>query len=385
VTSSTYDLAVAGGGAIGLACAWRAVGRGLRTIVLDAGDPGAWEVAAGMLAPVTEAQIGDAAAVELGLRAVRGFGDFCAELGEDVGHRTTGTLLVARDPDEAEALEREAAFRRELGLEVERLRPSQARRAEPALAPTVRLALDVPGDHSVDPRRMVAALRTAFERAGGEYRRGRVVAAFGGGVRLDNGEVIRAGQALVATGTGRIEAPDPVPVRPVKGQIMRLRDPRATRPHPPLIDRTIRGPQAYLVPRADGGYVLGATMEERGYDTVPTAGGVYELLRDMSEVVPGVLELDVQELRAGLRPGTPDNLPAIGPGTVDGLLWATGHFRNGILLAPLTAELIAAAACGEPLPEWAAQVDPRRFAGVGESAGGDSLASSLREHRGAAA
>jgi glycine oxidase len=365
VTSSTYDLAVAGGGAIGLACAWRAAGRGLRTIVLDAGDPGAWEVAAGMLAPVAEAQVGDAAAVELGLRAARGFGDFCAELGEDVGHRTSGTLLVARDRDEAEALERELAFRRELGLEVERLRPSQARRAEPALAPTVRLALDVPGDHSVDPRRMVAALATAFERAGGTIRRARVAAVdlhdlVARGLRLDTGAVIRSGQVLIATGTGQIEAPDRVPVRPVKGQIMRLRDPRGAG----LVERTVRGPQAYLVPRADGGYVLGATMEERGYDTAPTAGGVYELLRDMSEVVPGVLELDIEELRAGLRPGTPDNLPAIGRGTVDGLLWATGHFRNGILLAPLTADLIAAAACGEPLPEWAAQVDPRRFAGV---------------------
>jgi glycine oxidase len=360
VTSSTYDLAVAGGGAVGLACAWRAAGRGLRTIVLDAGEPGAWQVAAGMLAPVAEAQIGDAAAVELGLRAARGFGDFCAELGEDVGHRTSGTLLVARDRDEAEALERELVFRRELCLEVERLRPSQARRVEPALAPTVRLALDVPGDHSVDPRKLVAALATAFERAGGTIRRARVAAAIQGGVRLDGGEVVAAERVLVATGTGRIEAPDIVPVRPVKGQIMRLRDPRG----PGLIQRTVRGPQAYLVPRDDGSYVLGATMEERGYDTAPTAGGVYELLRDMSEVVPGVLELDVEELRAGLRPGTPDNLPAIGPGTVDGLLWAAGHFRNGILLAPLTAELIAAAACGEPLPEWAAQVDPRRFARV---------------------
>jgi glycine oxidase len=376
VTSSTYDLAVAGGGAIGLACAWRAAGRGLRTVVLDSGDPGAWQVAAGMLAPVSETEPGESSSVELGLRAVRGFQDFCDELGEDVGHRRTGTLLVARDRDEAEALERSLAFRRELGLEVERLRPTQARRAEPALAPTVRLALDVPGDHSVDPRRMVAALAAAFERAGGEYRRARVVAVETGGaaspaepagpddlvargLRLESGEVVRAERVLIATGTGAIEAPDPVPVRPVKGQILRLRDPRGAG----LIERTVRGPQAYLVARGDGAYVLGATMEERG-DTAPTAGGVYELLRDMSEVVPGVLELEIEELCAGLRPGTPDNLPAIGPGTADGLLWATGHFRNGILLAPLTAELIVAAATGEPLPEWAAQVDPRRFAGV---------------------
>jgi glycine oxidase len=361
-----------------MACAWRAAGRGLRTVVLDAGEPGAWQVAAGMLAPVAEAEPGDAAAVELGLRAARGFADFCAELadasGEDPGHRPTGTLLVARDRDEAEALERALVFRRELGLEVERLRPSQARRAEPALAPTVRLALDVPGDHSVDPRRMVAALAAAFERTGGTIRRARVAAVEtaaarpddvlpGGrvvGLRLDTGEVVRAGQVLVATGTGRIEVPDGVPVRPVKGQLLRLRDPRG----PGLVTRTVRGPDAYLVPRADGGYVLGATSEERGYDTAPTAGAVYELLRDMSEVVPGVLELEIEELLAGLRPATPDNLPAIGHGTLDGLLWATGHYRNGILLAPVTAELIADAAFGEPLPDWAALADPRRFAGV---------------------
>jgi glycine oxidase len=368
VTSSTYDLAVAGGGAIGLACAWRAAQRGLRTIVLDAGEPGAWQVAAGMLAPVAESDFGDAPLVELGLRAARAFPDFCAELAEsgiDPGYRATGTLVVARDRDEAEALDRMLAFRRELGLEVERLRPSQARRVEPALAPPVRLAVDVPGDHSVDPRRLVAALTTAFERAGGTIRRARVAAVEADdarvtGLRLDTGEVVRAHQVLVATGIGTVEAPDRIPVRPVKGQILRLRDPRG----PGLIERTVRGPHCYLVPRADGGYVLGATMEERGHDTAPTAGGVYELLRDMSEIVPGVLELEIEELAAGLRPATPDNLPAVGPGTVEGLLWATGHCRNGILLTPLTADLIAAAATGEPLPEWAALADPRRFAKV---------------------
>ena len=165
MTSSAFDVAVAGGGPIGLACAWRAASRGLRTVVLDAGEPGAWEVAAGMLAPVTEAEPGEAALLELGLRSARGFEAFCAELGEDAGHRRGGTLVVARDGDEAEALERQLALRRSLGLEVERLRPSQARRAEPALAPTVRLALDVPGDAAVDPRRLVAALAEAFERA----------------------------------------------------------------------------------------------------------------------------------------------------------------------------------------------------------------------------
>ena len=366
------DVAVIGGGAIGLACAWRAAARGLRTVVLDAGEPGAWHVAAGMLAPVAEAEFGERELLELGLRSARAYPSFAAELseasGRDPGLRATGTLVVARDADEAEALERLLAFRRSLGLEVERLRPSQARRAEPALAPSIRLALDAPGDHSIDPRQLVAALADAVERAGGDLRRARVagVRSEGGrvtGVELEGGEVLAAGAVVVAAGVhapALSGIPDPVPVRPVKGQVLRLRDPRG----PGLVERTIRAEQAYLVPRGDGRYVLGATMEDRGFDTAPTAGGVYELVRDMSEVVPGVLELEIDELEAGLRPATPDNLPAIGRGTLEGLVWATGHHRNGILLTPVTAELVAAALAGEEAPEWAAAADPRRFAKV---------------------
>ena len=374
MTSAAYDVAVAGGGAIGLACAWRAAQRGLRVLVIDAGDPAAYQVAAGMLAPVTEAEPGENELLELGLRSARGVADFCAELGADTGHRRTGTLVVARDRDEAEALDRQLALRHELGLEVERLLSSRARRVEPALAPTIRLALDVPGDHSVDPRRLVAALRAAYERAGGTVRRARVTRVVVEGDRaagleladaetgapVARDEIVRADQIVLAPGVGSIDLPERarVPIRPVKGQVLRLRDPRG----PGLVERTIRGAEAYLVPRADGRYVLGATMEERGHDTAPTAGGVYELLRDMSELVPGVLELEIEELLAGLRPATPDNLPAIGPGALDGLVWAAGHFRNGILLAPVTADLVAGALTGEPLPAWAAPADPRRVA-----------------------
>jgi glycine oxidase len=372
VQREQYDVAVAGGGAIGLACAWRAAQRGLRVVVLDAGEPGAWQVAAGMLAPVTEAEFGEAALLELGLRSARAYGPFCAELaeaaGRDAGLRTVGTLVVARDRDEAEALDRTFAFRRELGLEVERLRPSEARRREPALAPTVRLALDVPGDHAIEPARLVEALAVAVERAGGELRSGTAVRAVVTdgervtGLRTDTGTVA-ARAVVVATGVhvAHLDGlPDGarVPVRPVKGQVLRLRDPRGAG----LLERTIRAEAAYLVPRGDGRYVLGATMEERGWDTQPTAGGLYELLRDMSEVVPGVLELDVELLHAGLRPATPDNVPAIGAGVLDGLVWATGHFRNGILLAPVTAALVADALAGERLPDWAAAANPRRFA-----------------------
>jgi glycine oxidase len=373
------DVAVIGGGPIGLASAWRAAQRGLRVCVLDAGEPGAWHVAAGMLAPVAEAQFGEDALLELSLRAAAAFPEFCAELteasGSDPGLRTSGTLVVARDRDEAEALERLLAFRQRLGLGVERLLPSAARRAEPALAPTVRLALDVAGDHSVDPRRLVAALAGAVRRTGGSVRahaRAAGVIVDGErvtGVRLRDGSKLEAGAVLVAAGahSGRIDGLPPdagVPVRPVKGQVLRLRDPNG----PGLIERTVRTSDAYVVPRADGRYVLGATMEERGFDTAPTAGGVFQLLRDVSEVLPGVLELELEELLAGLRPATPDNVPAIGPGALAGLVWATGHHRNGILLSGLSGELAAAALSSEELPEWAAPADPGRFAAAGMKA-----------------
>jgi glycine oxidase len=375
VEHEVREVAVVGGGPIGLASAWRAAQRGLRVTVLDAGEPGAWHVAAGMLAPVAEAQFGEDALLELNLRAAAGFPAFCAELAEASGLdpqlRRSGTLVVARDRDEAEELDRLHAYRERLGLGAERLLPSHARRAEPALAPSVRLALDIPGDHSVDPRRLVAALAEAVGRTGGEVRahaRASAVLTDGDavtGVQLDDGSMVRAGAVLLAAGAqvARLAGLPPaavVPVRPVKGQVVRLRD----RHGPGLVERTVRTPDAYLVPRSDGRYVLGATMEERGWDTAPTAGGMFELLRDISEVVPGVLELEVEELLAGLRPATPDNLPVVGPGALDGLFWAAGHYRNGILLAGISGELAAGALCGEPLPGWAAAVDPRRFARV---------------------
>jgi glycine oxidase len=346
------DVLVIGGGIIGLAVADAARRRGRDVLVVDAGEPGAWHVAAGMLAPVTEADPGDDALVRLGLESAARYEAFAAGLG--VALRDRGTLVVARDRDDAEALDRLHAYRASLGLSAERLRPTAARRAEPALAPTVRLALDVPQDRSVDPRALVAALR---ERV--EVRRGRASRLLeDGGVALEDGTELRAGHVVLATGAHTLD--QALPVRPVKGQVLRLRDPNG----PGLVTRTIRTHDAYLVPRDDGRYVLGATMEERGWDAAVTAGGVFELLRDMSEVVPGVLELELEGALTGFRPGTPDNVPVIGPGTTPGVLWATGHWRNGVLLAPVTADLVAAALDGELLPDWAACCDPRRFAGV---------------------
>jgi glycine oxidase len=370
-------VAVAGGGAIGLAVAWRAARRGLRVTVLERGAPGggASSVAAGMLAPVTEASPLERPLLELGLASAAAYPAFVDELreasGVNPGYLACGSMLVARDGDEAEALERELAMRQALGLEVRRLRPSEARSREPALAPVVRLALEIPDDHAIDPRALTAALTEACRRAGVDLRTGAEVASIelGAGrvigVRLAGGELVEAEQVVVAAGawSGLLEGlPEHarVNVRPVKGQILRLHDPSG----PGLLSGVLRMADGYLVPRGDGRYVLGATMEERGFDTTVTAGPAFELLRDAIELVPGIAELVLDELSAGLRPATPDNIPAIGPGSIRGLHWATGHHRNGILLTPITAELVAAALAGEEPSEPAAAVAPNRFAGL---------------------
>ncbi len=352
--SDSVDVVIVGGGIIGLACAWRARQAGLSVTLLERGrtGEGASHVAAGMLAPVAEVEFGEAGrrVLDLGLRSATLWPEFAAELknrtGLDMGLRRTGTLVVARDEDEARELERQLAFRQELELQAHRLLPSAARELEPALAPTVRLALHAPDDHSVDPRLVLAALRTACDMDGVAVREQVRVAALDHdgdrvtGVLQDGGERIAAGRVVLAAGAWTSELALPaaasIPVRPVKGQILRLRDPAG----PGLLTRIVRFHGGYLVPRGDGRYVLGATMEERGYDIQPTAGGVYELLRDAHELVPGIEELQIEELSVGLRPSTPDNAPVIGPGAIDGLLWATGHHRNGVLLAPLTAELV---------------------------------------------
>jgi glycine oxidase len=377
------DVVVVGGGAIGLSIAWRAAQRGLAVSVLERGrvGHGTSHYAAGMLAPIAEVTPGEEPLLELGLRSARQYPGFVQELLEasgagEVGYTRCGTLLVARDADEAEALERELLLRQQSDLAVERLRASEARRREPALAPALRLALDVPDDHAIDPRKLVPALGRAVMAAGGEVCENVTVAGLDvrgdrvHGVVLADGSAVGAEQVVIAAGvwsprlTGIPEA-ERIPVRPIKGQIMRLHDQAG----PGLLHRVIRMGPSYITPRGDGRYVLGATSEERGFDTTVTAGAAFELLRDAAELVPGISELVVDEFAAGLRPGTPDNLPAIGPGAADGLHWATGHRRSGILLAPVTAELVAGALAGEPLPDQAHAFAPQRF--LGASVGSD--------------
>ena len=346
---------VIGGGVIGLAVGWYASRHGLDVIVLDRHQPGhaTSYVAAGMLGPIAEATPGEEPLLELGLASARAYPTFVAELTSasgrpDIGYRECGTLLVARDRDDAEALQRELELRHRFGLRVERLLASEARRREPGLAPTLRLALDVPDDHAIDPRQLTAALSVAVTAAGGRVApgtRAKALALRDGrayGVQLDDGTVLAAERVVIAAGAwcDEIDGIPPaarVPVRPVKGQILRLHDPAG----PGLLHRVVRMPSGgYIVPRGDGRYVIGATMEERGFDTSFTAGAAFELLRDAGELVPGISELVIDELLVGLRPGTPDNLPVIGATEVPGLLWAGGHRRNGILLAPITAQLV---------------------------------------------
>lgn len=383
-TPDRFDVAIVGGGIAGLAVAWRAQRRGLRTVVLerDRLAGAATHVAAGMLAPISEARVGERGLLALSRASLDRYPAFVEELadasGRDPGFTACGTLAVARDRDEAEALERELAEREALGLPVERLLASEARRREPALAPTLRLALDVPDDHAIDPRALSAALAVAVERAGGVLRERAEVARVTisddstgervTGVELRDGERIRADQVVVAAGAwaGALDglpAHARVPVRPVKGQILRLRDPAG----PGLLTRVVRMQPGYLVPRGDGRYVLGATMEEQGFDTAPTAGGIFELLRDAIELVPGVSELAIEEVASGLRPGTPDNAPALGPGAIAGLQWAAGCFRHGILLAPIVADGLAATLAGEPLPSVAQPFEAGRFASAAQA------------------
>jgi glycine oxidase len=259
-------------------------------------------------------------------------------------------------------------LRHSLGLTVKRLRASEARRLEPALAPTLRLALEIPDDHAIDPRNLSAGLAVALQRAGGELRVGAAVEEVVvegdrvSGVRLAEGERIAADNIVVAAGPWSssldgIPARARIPVHPIKGQILRLHDPAG----PGLMTRVLRMTGGYVVPRGDGRYVIGATMEERGFDTTVTAGAAFELLRNASELLPSVTELVIDELSAGLRPATPDNMPAIGPGAIPGLHWAVGHYRHGILLTPITAELVSGGLRGDPIAD---EFAPTRFTGV---------------------
>jgi glycine oxidase len=371
---------VVGGGVIGLGIAWRAAMAGLRVTVVDqAPGRGASWAAAGMLAPVTEVHYGERPLLGLNLAAAARWPGFAAEVeeaaGRSVGYRPAGTLAVARDADDNAALEDLYRFQLRCGLDVQRLRSRECRQLEPGLAPSIRGGVLAPGDHQVDNRALVEALLVACQRAGVRFVAGRVAELAVTGDRVTGvvlgGERLAAGAVVLAAGCwsgglGGLAAEALVPVRPVKGQLLYLGGPADQ----PLCQRNVRGLEVYVVPRGDGRVVVGATVEEQGFDTRVTAGAVHDLLRAALELLPDVAELELLETVVGLRPGSPDNAPLLGPAGPEGLVVATGHYRNGILLTPVTADAIAELLASGRVPELIAPFAPGRFAGMPTGAGG---------------
>ncbi len=355
------DVIVIGGGVIGLSVAWRSAGLGATVTVVDPlpGRGAGW-AAAGMLAPVGEAHFGEAPLTGLNLVAAGAWPDFSRQLenasGRSVGYLETGSLLVALDGSDRLATDDLLDSHLELALPARRLSAHQCRELEPLLVPGISGGAELCIDHQVDNRLFLAALLAACRSAGVAFVGQEATEVFVtgdrvGGVGLGSGQRMTAETVVVAAGcrSGQIGGlPETVrpPVRPVKGLTLRLR----ARKDLPVLRRTVRGlvrgRGCYLVPRRDGTLVVGATVEERGFDASVQAGAVGDLLDSARRLVPAVEEYELTDTTTGLRPGTPDNAPIVGPTAIVGLLMATGHYRNGILLAPITADAIGALALG---------------------------------------
>ena len=371
------EVAVIGGGIIGLAVAHALARRGREVVVIERdriGETAAARVAAGMLAPSSEVDLTDPQLTHLALASHAAYPEWVAELelesGIEVGYDATGTLLVALHRDHLALLQHLHDFQIERGLPAERLSAAQAREEEPYLAPGLAGALRMP-DGQVDPRRLLRALPVALRRAGAAIVEGASVTSVvpegaGYAVHLNRdgvSETIRAAQVVLAAGAWSRQIAStiagmpvaPLPLRPVKGEILRLRGER-------LIRHVVRTPDVYLVPRADGEIVVGATMVDLGFDARPTAGGVHDLLREARRVVPGIAELELAECGVGFRPALRDHMPAIGNVDGAGFFVATGHFRNGVELAPITARLLADLICDGRRDALLEPFAPDRFA-----------------------
>jgi glycine oxidase len=340
VNRTREEIVVVGGGVIGLAVAWQLARRGRPVTVFDrdkAGRGASW-VAAGMLAPVSEYGFENEAFLDLGRRSMHVFPRFLEELGADSGRAvrldTRGTLVVGFHRDDSERIRRVYNFRETRGLPVQWMTGSEAREMEPLLSPRATAAMWIPEDHQIDNRALVEALKRALVTAGGELIEETAVSAIRSHDGTCTGVVTENGEHPAGTTVGVEGVPDELRpgVRPVKGQIVSLRLDEASG-----FSRVIRAPDAYVLPKQDGRLLIGATEEEMGFDTTPTAGPVMRLIERAWEAVPSVYDLPIEEIAAGLRPGTRDHEPLIGKSGMEGLFYATGHYRHGILLAPITA------------------------------------------------
>lgn len=384
LSKATYDAVVVGAGVIGLAVAWAAARRGLRICVIERNRPGAGAsgVAAGMLAPVGEASFGEGDLLALNLASHSLWPGFASTLeefsGAETGYLPLGALHVALDGGEESELRRSGDLHDRLGLESHWLGPDECRELEPGLAPGLVGGLFVPGDAAADPRQLIAALEAALIEAGGDLVLGRTPAAsrFDGtavSLELDDGQTVEGSRLVLAAGAwsageeaGWLPEQLRADVRPVKGQILELRA------HVPASDQVatkiVCGERFYAVPRSDGTLALGATVEEKGFDSEITAGAVHELLREGYRALPDIAELQFVGASSGLRPTTPDNAPLIGASSIEPkLIYATGHFRNGILLAPVTGEIVASLLAGETPSLDLDPFGPERFRKSGHS------------------
>jgi glycine oxidase len=375
------QVAIIGAGVIGLGIAWRLAARGIRVTVFDraAAGQGASYAAAGMLAACAEAEPGEEALITLGRESQARWPAFAAELradtGIDVELRTEGTLVVALTADDQARLQHHLVFQQQLGLPIQWITASETRQREPHLAGKLAGALLSPQDHQVENRKLAQALRRAAETAGALIKEHQPVEAISTqagrvtGISLRDGTQVTADCVVLAAGPWSrsikgMPAELLPPVRPIKGQMLALRDDPAA----PLIRHVVWGPGVYLVPRNDGRLLVGATVEEKGYDTSITAGGMLALLEAAWRLVPAVEELPMAETWVGHRPGSRDDAPILGESPMQGLIYATGHHRNGILLAPITAEAITRLIADDVLEESIRPFGIERFAPVAAAA-----------------
>ena len=348
------DVIIIGAGVIGLAVGWRLSQGGAHVTIVDRGaaGSGASHAAAGMLAVCAEAEPGEQDLVSLGRASQSLWPKFAAELeaasGVAIDVRSEGTLVVATTAADSARIAHHLTYQKSLGLPVAWISAAEARRREPHLAPGIAGAVWSPEDHQVDNRKLAAALKIAASKAGADIREQCCVHRLlvrndrVSGIVLDNAAEIPADVVVLAAGAwsrdiaGLPPALRP-PVRPIKGQMLALQmDPVA-----PLVTHVVRAHNVYMVPRRDGRLIVGATTEEKGFDLALTAGGVLALLEAAWRLVPSIEELPIAEMWVGHRPGSRDDAPILGRGPVEGLVYATGHHRNGILLTPVTATMIA--------------------------------------------
>ncbi len=389
ISSPSYSpkTVVIGAGVIGLGIAWRLAQAGCAVTVYDRGEAGrgaSW-AAAGMLAAAVETEPGEETLLGLTLESQRLWPDFAREVeaaaGISIGYRDEGTIVVALTRDDAEQLRFTYEFQKGLGLDIEWLSGAETRRREPHLRPGIPGAVLSPRDHQVENRALARALAVAAKQAGatvheqcavreiefsGERVRG-VVSARG----RDPADVVVLAAGAWSREIGGIPAGYLPPVRPIKGQMLALRMDRAA----PLLRHVVWLPRGYLVPRQDGRLVIGGTVEERGFDDTVTAGGLLALIEGAWRAMPAIEELPVAETWVGFRPGSRDDAPMLGPSGIDGLVIATGHHRNGILLTPVTVRAISTYILTGRLPDGLRPFTPERFSSA--SGEGASVAAAL--------